>query len=491
MANLPAVPEGCYPVKRNTKLAVLLFAIYAVLAHWPRPLRVSIRADVAELDFATTDFLAEINQLGLRRAPSDDNLAAGLYEVIIPSHWWNDPAYSLQTDMADENHTVTNPYRTATLTGLGIENTDRAKRVDALQSKELDEIQRLCERNHFFPYYFSVRPNGDMWGAENDLSREGVPIAKAYLARVHRSLAEGRLVDARRDVLTVFRLGRHFSQAYFDAEALVGAKAVHAVACQAATAWLSHPDITADDLREFRRRLAEIPPPRIPVITSDIGGRFFMLDFFRETQRRGLAYSRQTVGSRSRRFFSETLFPNLFLCLVDWNEVVRLMNARWDKWVEIVRIEDATLRRARIEEFGRELSGEIERMRSPGNEDMFQSTASIERSLSMTLWPASTSFAKAFQRAHMSRESVETCIAIKKFQLDTGEFPESLNVLLGGYLETIPKDVDVDEPLRYLRMKNGVLLYGVGHSKTDHGGRNDNGRDDQIFLIGSDDRPDP
>ena len=130
-------------------------------------------------------------------------------------------------------------------------------------------------------------------------------------------------------------------------------------------------------------------------------------------------------------------------------------------------------------------------MRSPGNEDMFQLTASIERSLSMTLWPASTSLAKAFQRAHMSREAVETCVAIKNFQLDTGEFPESLNALLGGYLETIPKDVDVDEPLRYLRMKNGVLLYGVGHSKTDHGGRNDNGRADQIFLIGSADRPDP
>ena len=45
--------------------------------------------------------------------------------------------------------------------------------------------------------------------------------------------------------------------------------------------------------------------------------------------------------------------------------------------------------------------------------------------------------------------------------------------------------------MRYLRTKNGVVLYSVGRSQTDNGGWSGQGRDDEVWVLGVDDRQDP
>ncbi len=77
-------------MKKANIAACLLFLAYGLLLHWPRPLQVSVKVaagDVPELDFATVDFDEQLNRYGLRHAPTGNNLAAGLFETVVPGDW--------------------------------------------------------------------------------------------------------------------------------------------------------------------------------------------------------------------------------------------------------------------------------------------------------------------------------------------------------------------------------------------------------------------
>ena len=61
--------------------------------------------------------------------------------------------------------------------------------------------------------------------------------------------------------------------------------------------------------------------------------------------------------------------------------------------------------------------------------------------------------------------------AVRRFKLSRGRFPQSLEELVPNYLETVPIDTFLDQPLRYRRdEKVGFLLYSVGHNRIDDGG---------------------
>lgn len=65
-------------------------------------------------------------------------------------------------------------------------------------------------------------------------------------------------------------------------------------------------------------------------------------------------------------------------------------------------------------------------------------------------------------------------IALKSYQLDTGQLPEHLSELVPEYLSEIPKDPYDGQPLRYSRDR--LIIYSVGTDGLDSGGSN------QLFL---------
>lgn len=78
---------------------------------------------------------------------------------------------------------------------------------------------------------------------------------------------------------------------------------------------------------------------------------------------------------------------------------------------------------------------------------------------------------EAYQpRQDMLRVATVTVIALEQFRRRTGNWPERLDQLVPGDLETIPQDVFSGRPLVY-RLVNGVpLLYSVWEDRTDDGG---------------------
>tara|TARA_Y100000588_G_scaffold293829_1_gene313608 strand:+ start:1121 stop:3244 length:2124 start_codon:yes stop_codon:yes gene_type:complete len=506
-------------MKTSLLPAAILFLFYGLLLHWPRPLDISITVDAADvppLNGGSADFLAELNRHGLRHVPVSDNLAAGLFETMVPGDWSNDD-------------TMPNPVgtaaATATTVALGIElaGSDRQLEIHPIgyniifeqpwtpaqipvaaawldrQQAVLNEIQPILNRERYFQYYYS--DDGHLISALIPLCSSARAITRAFLARAMRALAQDRLEDAGRDILGVLQLGERLGQGYFSLEPLVGI-AIQNEANQAACQWLSHPQLTAQLLANFKTGLATIPAPRPPVQAFDLGERFTSLDISRTVQRQGIAGLTAITGGFHSDF--NPLY-NLLLSLADWNEVFRLQNDRFDRLVAILKIEKRRQRRVAMDEFRQQMNEELRNggINLPGflgmtfgrhGGSLWDASRNIERVLTSVTLPTSIKTIELVDELLLSRQAIETCIAIRQYELENGQYPDTLEILVGNFLSTIPSDIKVEQPLRYRKLEEGVLLYSVGPSGKDNGGwcypSWDTSRDDRVFLIGKDDRTD-
>ena len=62
-------------------------------------------------------------------------------------------------------------------------------------------------------------------------------------------------------------------------------------------------------------------------------------------------------------------------------------------------------------------------------------------------------------------------IALERYRLAHGEYPESLDALAPQFMEKIPHDIINGQPLHYRRTSDGqFVLYSVGWNETDDGG---------------------
>jgi hypothetical protein len=66
---------------------------------------------------------------------------------------------------------------------------------------------------------------------------------------------------------------------------------------------------------------------------------------------------------------------------------------------------------------------------------------------------------------------VGTAIALKRFQLKHGNYPETLSALVPEFLASVPLDPMAGRPLSFRRNANGTfLLYSAGENGMDDGG---------------------
>ena len=66
--------------------------------------------------------------------------------------------------------------------------------------------------------------------------------------------------------------------------------------------------------------------------------------------------------------------------------------------------------------------------------------------------------------------SARAALAAERYRIDHGQWPTDLGELVPGYLDAVPLDPFDDEPLRYLRNEEGIVVYSIGDDLTDDGG---------------------
>jgi hypothetical protein len=101
--------------------------------------------------------------------------------------------------------------------------------------------------------------------------------------------------------------------------------------------------------------------------------------------------------------------------------------------------------------------------------------------LARLLLPALGNFAKKTAFAQTSVNLARVAIALERYRLAHGEYPDSLNVLTPQFMEKIPHDLIGGQPLHYRRMADlssrgsdaasgQFVLYSVGWNEMDDGG---------------------
>jgi hypothetical protein len=79
--------------------------------------------------------------------------------------------------------------------------------------------------------------------------------------------------------------------------------------------------------------------------------------------------------------------------------------------------------------------------------------------------------ARKVMRVEAAKQMVITAIALKRYQLQRGNYPPDLDSLVPEFVSTIPRDPVDGKPLRYRLHSDGTfLLYSVGDNGKDDGG---------------------
>ena len=89
----------------------------------------------------------------------------------------------------------------------------------------------------------------------------------------------------------------------------------------------------------------------------------------------------------------------------------------------------------------------------------------------LLLAPGFGVFAQKTAYAQNAVNLARVAIALERYRLAHGEFPESLDALSPQFMEKIPHDLINGEPLHYRRTEDGqFILYSIGWNETDDGG---------------------
>lgn len=91
----------------------------------------------------------------------------------------------------------------------------------------------------------------------------------------------------------------------------------------------------------------------------------------------------------------------------------------------------------------------------------------------ITLIPSARTL-DAARRGIANTELARTAIALERYRLDHGEFPETLNAFVPNYLDAVPTDPFTESsPLRYLHHTDRVVVYSVERDRIDNQGNPD------------------
>ena len=67
--------------------------------------------------------------------------------------------------------------------------------------------------------------------------------------------------------------------------------------------------------------------------------------------------------------------------------------------------------------------------------------------------------------------SLELAFALAAWRSEHDSYPDSLDKLAPKYIAEVPKDLFIDQPLKYERTTDGYRFYSIGQNEKDDEGR--------------------
>jgi hypothetical protein len=361
-----------------------------------------------------------------------------------------------------------------------------------IHEKALDLVVEATRRTHcYFPL---VRPANvtrlhEMPAPGLDASNE---IAQALTARALLRIHDGKLAEARQDLLACHRLSRLVGCGPCLFHGSVG-RSIEIKACLADVALLEPGRLNSAEAMAYRNELRKLPPLPSVAQLLDRGERLLFLSFLTELAQKQRPEFEELIDDL---FFSlvpfgdSDLFHDLMtdLMIAHWDDTLEAANADWDRWVAAVRAPIAAGRQKAVDGLHAESSQIVKQTAEAiGALPNSERGRALGRWLVAKLLPAFQGFALVEDRTQMRADLVQLGLSLAAYHADRGSYPTTLEALVPKYCSEVPLDRFTAKPLRYLPREDGYLLYSVGENATDDGARTSDFRppgDDIVLEVG-------
>jgi type II secretory pathway pseudopilin PulG len=437
------------------------------------------------------DYAAIVMELGLEQIPSKDEALQGIHDqasVRRVAAWLGDRANSKPQDAAvageEPDYGGDDPFSSTAETVIE-RSQSRPWTSDqipplaewvAANQKPLD----LIVEGSKLPRYYSPSPT--LINNKRDVLYSMLlpnvqamrDAARAVAARAMWHLGEKRLDAAWQDIMALHRLARLVAQGHTLIEQLV-AMAISGIACDATVTLLDSGQLTADQVRQVQRDLATLPPLANVARSLDQMERSAALDAFIYGATGGGNEMFTAISGVQDTDFGNNVFN---VVSVDWNLVLRETNAWYDRLVAAANIADRAARATAMQKFDADIQQLVAQVRTPtswlagvvSRQQRSKLVASIM--LGMFL-PAVNAAVAAEDRSNASLELLRLAAALAVYRAEHGSYPERLDELVPGVLDSLPVDLFGGKPFAYKRDGAGYLLYSFGQNGGDDGGSNE------------------
>ena len=309
--------------------------------------------------------------------------------------------------------------------------------------------------------------------------------SRALAARAMLRLNDGRVEDSWEDLLACHRLARLCAEGPTFVDYVVGV-GLDGISCSAEQGMLQQTQLSAATGRENARR-SRLSARHAPHCGRDRDRRALQLSrqhwlgIAREGAH-GLTQSAQYAGlgadSPEQKAYQKSVYEAAGAGPIDWDSILRLGNANYDRIVDSIRKSTRPERKAIADEFDlriRKNMTETQGILRTGLDKSADRRKVVSDALGHILCGLFISglhmVSDAEDRGLMRFDLTKLAFALAAYRAEHGAYPAKLAELTPKYVATIPKDRFNDGDLHYSLQGGGYLLYSVGPNGKDDGGK--------------------
>ena len=279
--------------------------------------------------------------------------------------------------------------------------------------------------------------------------------------RAMNSLGEGDVSSALEDTLAIFRMGELSGQTVSLIELLAQIN-IDNMAFETTQLLMEYGALNETQLRKLTDELQQRAPAISVAERFDCGERCMTLDALQMTN----IYNIDAAGNPKTNSIA-----NWF---IDWNEASRVVNQCYDRCVACLEQPVGKTRKESLiefEAFMREMTADPQELTWREKMGPRARGRAIGRIFIGLMMPDFQMVVDAESEAFVRTDLLHLGIALEKYKIDVGNYPQELAELVPEYIDSIPGDRCSHEPLRYRRTPSGYLLYAIGVDGIDDGGR--------------------
>jgi len=293
-------------------------------------------------------------------------------------------------------------------------------------------------------------------------------LARLGIWQARIDIHKGQVQQALEDYLAVARTGSHWQRKGWLVEQLVGS-AISALAHEEILHVIATVNLSDVDLRQIQQQLSQIYPQGYPLINIE-GEKIGFLDTVQHVFTDGgpggghlvpkqLDFIDDSVIARAERGLITCTAAGMIHARR--NETIAKFNEIFDKLTENAKMSPGERHRRNVD-----------------SDDIIFALSKYRYFLIHIFMPASSRISELTYRSKASHEATVTIMALRRWRLEKGEYPASLNELVAaGFLKELPMDPYSDKPLIYRKTNDDFILYTVGSNFTDDEGQS--GKDSQ------------